>query len=158
MLDFRQNSLGGCGHGLVTSRFLLTRPASAQFCCRRQGNKPKVNNQKKIMEKVTKQNRKPVGTLLWQMLTEHSRTQLVEVCSCSWSKEKLKRLLLGHVAGEQASLMKGSSFTIEQESSERTTHRITLKVDSPTGWPEIWIEHKKKMTRCVSILFLLVFM
>lgn len=87
-----------------------------------------------------------MGTLLWQTLMEHSRSQLVEVSSCSWSREKLRRLLLGHVAGEQASILKGSSFTMEQEPLQRNMHRITLMVKTmpPNVWPEICIEYKKK--------------
>lgn len=47
VLDFRLNSLGGCGHGWVTSRFLLTRPASPHFCWHHQGNKHSQQPKKK---------------------------------------------------------------------------------------------------------------
>lgn len=59
---------------------------------------------------------------------EHSRSHVVGVASWSLSKEKLSRVLFRQEFEEQASAMKGMSFTTGHEPLERTKQLITLMV------------------------------
>lgn len=85
-------------------------------------------------------------TSLQHSLTEHSRSHVVEVSSWSWSKEKLRHVLLEQELEEQASGMKGRSFTTGHEPLELTKQRITSMVKAifPKVCPEICGKYRER--------------
>lgn len=85
-------------------------------------------------------------TSLQHSLTEHSRSHVVEVSSWTLSKEKLRHVLLEQELEEQASGMKGRSFTTGHEPLELTKQRITSMVKAifPKVCPEICGKHRKR--------------
>lgn len=83
---------------------------------------------------------------LQHRLTEHSRSHVVEVSSWSWSKEKLRHVLLEQELEEQASGMKGRSFTTWYEPLVLTKQWIAsmVKARFPKVCPEICGKYRKR--------------